>query len=398
MEKKILLPTIVAVATLILLVFGATYAYFTMNSTNEFGTKELQATVEDMAGSVVLEQVESTLSLNVTREMMSEDNTRTAYYASGSVTPANIAKISVAGEGIYKCDYKITVTKTATSAANDLIETIKNEGNDDMQLLINNRTYFSDTSFPITITDTIYNITETNSKYITSNFEIWNIDYEQNYLKGKDVTLTYSISDFECELSESTGGYTDLAFTYEYMDDLGYYEVYDYRDDLFLATSKNVVIPEIFQGKDGVWYRVTSFESYYESDARGIETFELPDSVISIGEYALDRLDVVTIKLPRNLVSVGTTVFGENGNLENIYIPKSLQNIEVGFFNGLLENLGSLNIYYEGTEAEWNAMFAKYVGDGKEYESIISFLFDIPQEAIDGEGFELPPINYNVNY
>jgi len=127
-NKKILVPTIVAVATLVLLVFGATYAYFTIGSTNNFGTKELNATVEDVADAVVLEQVENELSLSITRTMMDGFNVGTYYYASGSDTPANIAKMSVAGDGIYKCNYKLTITKSASSTANDLYKAIVENG------------------------------------------------------------------------------------------------------------------------------------------------------------------------------------------------------------------------------------------------------------------------------
>ena len=85
-NKKILIPTIIAVVTLILLVFGATYAYFTVGSTNNFGTKNLSATIEGMAEDIILQQVENELSLDVTRVQMSEDNAGTTYYASGSST------------------------------------------------------------------------------------------------------------------------------------------------------------------------------------------------------------------------------------------------------------------------------------------------------------------------
>jgi len=205
-NKKILIPTIVAVATLVLLVFGATYAYFTVGSTNNFGTKELNATLEDMADAVVLEQVESTLSLNVTRAMMSEDNSGTTYYASGSSTPANIAKISTSGEGMYACTYTIKVTKSASSAENDLYTAIQGMSQmyGNASLILNGKHYdfLSTNLFPITHIGTIHGITEDTPQYITANMLIKNSIANQNELKGKDITLTFEVTEFNCYLDE----------------------------------------------------------------------------------------------------------------------------------------------------------------------------------------------------
>jgi len=404
-NKKILIPTIVAVATVVLLVFGATYAYFTVGSTNRFGTKELNATVEDIASAVVLEQVENTLSLNVTRAMMSEDNSGSAYYASGSVKPANIAKISVAGDGIYKCDYKVTISKSASSEENDLYYAIKeNNAVGEISFSLNsNNIYledyqmgvydFYDISFPMTYTDTIYNITKDSPKYITSNLEIDNGWWEQNYLKRKDITLTYSISDFECELSEPNEEYTELSFNIDFLDDIGYNGYFD-LDGQYNFFDKNIVIPETFQGKNGVWYKVTSISDISHFPMENVENIEIPDSVTSIYGGAFLGFDGDTIKLPKKLESIGEGLFGIGG-LKNIYLPKSLSNIDSGF----LAETYLENIYYEGTEQEWNTLFEDYVGEDKEFESIIYYLYNVySEEEFDEWGYTIPEFHFNVNY
>jgi len=366
MEKKIIVPTIVAVATLILLVFGATYAYFTVTSTNSFGTKELNATVEDMADAVVLKQIEEELSLNVTRVQMSEENQYTTYSTSGNWYPANIAELSVSGEGIYKCDYKVTVTKSSSSTENDLYKAVQDSGRCfDVLLNINsyrhpaddylpgNYDFCKSNLFPVTYSDTIYNISKDNPKYIASNIQIWNNDKNQNYLKGKDITLTYSISDFECELSEPTGEYTDLTFyggIEGHFNDLGYYIA---EDESYLTSSSNTVkIPETFQGKDGVWYRVTSLGWLLAYD------------------------------------------------VQNVYLPKSLENVEAGAFSSSFE---LENVYFEGSETEWNALFTEYVGTGKDYESIFGYLYDCSTDSelnylLNDFDVTLPTMHYNVIY
>ena len=229
-NKKILIPTIVAVSTLILLVFGATYAYFTIGSTNNFGTKDLSATIEDMADAVVLEKIENELSLNVTRAMMSQDNKYTTYYASGNSTPANIAKMSVAGEGRYACDYTISVTKSSSSEENDLHTTVKNErGYNDVYFRINKDSYdfARTTSFPITYSGTAYGITKNTPRYITSNLEIKNTSSNQNYLKGKDITLTLEVTEFDCYLNEADDSAPIYAIYDENEQILAFYQNHD---------------------------------------------------------------------------------------------------------------------------------------------------------------------------
>jgi len=235
-NKKILIPTIVAVATLVLLVFGATYAYFTIESTNNFGTKELNATLEDMADAVVLEQLENTLSLDVTRAMMSEDNAGTTYYASGSSTPANIAKMSVAGEGRYACDYTISVTKSASSEENDLytaFQGMSTKSTGQINFNVDERRYdfYSSYLFPITYSRRIYGITKNTPQYITANLSLLNKNVNQNVLKGKDITLTFEVTNFDCYLTEADESAPIYAIygmdDYSYMMTLAFYQNHD---------------------------------------------------------------------------------------------------------------------------------------------------------------------------
>ena len=388
MNKKTAVSTLIAVATLTFLVIGATYAYFTMGPSNSFGTKELNATIDGMGGSVVLSQENDLLSLNITGSQMSEENVWNGYYASGSYIPANIAKVSVAGDGIFKCDYTITVTKSSTSPENDIYNAYFNnsareEGEIVFNLNYNEYDFFDADIFPLTYSDTMYNISKDTPRYITSNLIIINQEFEQNYLKGKDMTLTYSINDFECELSEPSQQYTDLTFTYEYLNDIGYAEIF--ADSEFYVSSESVVIPETFQGKDGVWYRVTGLESIVETTLWNVESLELPNSLKSISSGALaNNLGVETLKLPKQLVSIGTEALGWSEHLRNLYIPKSVQEIGIEI---VLETPLE-NIYFEGSEAEWNALFADYVGSGKEYSTIFECL------GVTSN----PTIHYNVKY
>jgi len=376
-NKKILIPTIVAVATLVLLVFGATYAYFTIESTNNFGTKELNATVEDMASAVVLEQVENTLSLDVTRAMMSdkavydeetgailEGNIGTKYYASGSTIPANIAKMSVAGEGTYTCTYKINVAKSATNDLYTAFQGMSTKSSDQIYLTLNGAKYDFNTAnlFPITYNGTTYGITKDSPQYITANLALLNKNVNQNDLKGKDITLTFSISDFNCELDDISE-YTELAFTYNYMDDLGYnaepieanWNMYMglYKDNEII---KDIVIPETFRGNNGVWYRVTSLQS------------------INVDETYW--LDINSLKIPKSVTILKNMALYGIDEGYSLYLPKN-----ISFEDYALSSAPS-DIYYAGSEAEWNTLVSKY-------ESFWEYIGIYGSEPI---------MHYNVNY
>ena len=206
MDKKTLTSTIVAVSTLLILIFGATYSYFTVTSDNRFDTKNLTAEIEDMAGNVILTQENNSLSLEVSRIQMSEENAGTYYYATGSSTPANIGKITVDGEGTYTCDYTINVTKSSKTPESDMSVALSSLSFAARRLTtfeINGTDYVLGGTYPRTHTGTISDITENTPKYITANMAIHNSNSDQNALKGTDITLTFEVTNFECRLQGS---------------------------------------------------------------------------------------------------------------------------------------------------------------------------------------------------
>jgi len=279
-NKKILIPTIIAVVTLILLVFGATYAYFTVGSTNNFGTKNLSATIEGMAEDIILQQVENELSLDVTRVQMSEDNAGTTYYASGSSTPANIAKISTSGDGTFTCTYKINVTKSATNDLYTAFQGMSTKSTNQIYLNINDSKYDFNTAslFPITYNGTISGVSKDTPQYITANLALLNKNVNQNALKGKDITLTFSISDFNCELEKPV---PIFAVHYNELDtcldenDCIYYDVlkfYQNNDEVNVGdTYKGSVVANVYKDLNNTNY--TSAPPW-SGDYAGVEIVE----------------------------------------------------------------------------------------------------------------------------
>jgi len=198
MEKnKILIPTIFAVITLVVVTFGATYAYFTVTAKNDFGTKTIEAKTPDV-GSVAL-STGSNLYLNLSRSNMTQANVGTYYAVSDSAgiattteTTVNIGTATVSGEGTFTCTYKLSIVqegtlKEALTIANTAILNVNG---------INYDVY--STSFPLTIDGTMTGLLDGSPQNITAQFKFVNTNTSQNELKNKNITIKFSVSDFDC--------------------------------------------------------------------------------------------------------------------------------------------------------------------------------------------------------
>lgn len=202
MEKnKILIPTIVAVLTLIILTFAATYAYFNVTAINNFGTKTIEASTPDV-GSVAL-STGSNLYLNLTRSNMTQANVGTYYaiadssgIATTTETTVNIGTATVTGEGTFTCTYDLKAEyegtlKSALTTNNIAILTINGTDYD-----------VYSTNFPFVISGTMTGLTSVASQNITAQFRFVNTSSVQNELKNKNITITFSVANFDCTATE----------------------------------------------------------------------------------------------------------------------------------------------------------------------------------------------------
>ncbi|MEE1064729.1 MAG: leucine-rich repeat domain-containing protein, partial [Acutalibacteraceae bacterium] len=84
-----------------------------------------------------------------------------------------------------------------------------------------------------------------------------------------------------------------------------------------------------------------------------LKTVHLPDSITSIGKEAFRFSGIETITLPKGLTTIESSVFHYCENLISVEIPVSVTKIENAFYYG---NNSLTDIYYHGTEEQWNAI------------------------------------------
>ena len=216
--KKILVPTIIAIATLVVMTVGATYAFFTVGANDQFTTTTATATTGEIGGVAITKTDNDPLTLDVTATQMLEENAGT-YYATGSTTPKTIGTISVTGAGTYSCTYSIKVTQqTSAGKSVNLYEAFQGYNEDDaaqvktngqIYFTVNERTFdfntadlFNDTNN--VYTTTVSGLTSSNGATVTSNLVIVNSEtIDQTHLNNAGITLTYDVTSFECELTSN---------------------------------------------------------------------------------------------------------------------------------------------------------------------------------------------------
>ena len=97
---------------------------------------------------------------------------------------------------------------------------------------------------------------------------------------------------------------------------------------------------------------VTAFLNY-----SSLESIKIPDSVTTIGYSAFSFCSSLeSIKIPNGVTSIGNSAFQECMNLASITIPDSVTSIGNSAFQ---ECTRLANIYYKGTEEQWNAITKK---------------------------------------
>lgn len=134
--------------------------------------------------------------------------------------------------------------------------------------------------------------------------------------KAADFIITVSIQEPECE---------DFVVTESNRYMIGYTD-----------ETTELVIPETFQGSDGIWYRVIGIDNNAFNGCENIKTIVIPDSVTSIGNFAFKSAQIMQVEIPDSVTTMGQGVFNGCNQLNDVIIGSGLTSISPGTFSNCI--------------------------------------------------------------
>lgn len=205
-KQKILIPTLIVILVLVLMVVGATFAYFSVDIQNDSQVIKVNGNAQSV-GNVSLSAGDN-LKLILTAESMMNNNRNVNYYATIDGTPTTeennvaIATAKVSGNGTMDCDYKINATIKATNSMYDAFNRMNTKSKNQLVLKFDGVEYdFYDTTFPKEIRGKISGINSETTKDILASFKVVNrSDIKQDALAGTDLTLSFAVTEFICQI------------------------------------------------------------------------------------------------------------------------------------------------------------------------------------------------------
>jgi len=210
-NQTLIAAFVVCIITFILLIMGATYAYFQATN-NASGTTNLDATTEAI-GNVVVTNPTENLYLKLSAYEMHEDQKGNSYYATStngdgvvyaSERENNVfANYSIEGgtdNTTYNCTFKLNVTKPQDIRSGDM----------NLEISLLNGAKINGGS---TLTTDLYNAASSynvefsvkgngTGNLITGDIKLNNTTGVQDHLIGKTLSTRINVSDLECEVAE----------------------------------------------------------------------------------------------------------------------------------------------------------------------------------------------------
>ncbi len=237
-NKKLL---ILGIVTILLFVVGASYAYFAVSTTNNFGTHTISGTMEDV-GSVALTSTNNNISINLTAADMMQGSSDIYYYGSTDGTPLTnsdwpaplikLADAIVTGSGYYDCNYTVSITASGTNNMYTAFQGMNGKSAGQIGFGIGDYIYgytggsqgegtrvdFNTANlFPVTYNGVINGISSSKPGAIYGALAVANkSNVDQTALAGTDITMTATVTSFTCAVSEPYLRNNTIASTTKY--------------------------------------------------------------------------------------------------------------------------------------------------------------------------------------
>ena len=211
-NKRQFVFLLIGVVALLILVIGASFAYYGSQESINYST--INASVNAESVGIISLTTGNNISLSLTNSQMSDSGADIIYYgtASGtqiaqnmaSVTKTAIGTATTIGNGTFNCAYTMIVNDNANSLYDAYQSNANsNKGAGQVILSINNTDYDFSTAnlFPLTYTGSLNGIVEGSPKNITATIKFVNkTGLNQSALAGSSITLTFNVNQFNCNM------------------------------------------------------------------------------------------------------------------------------------------------------------------------------------------------------
>ncbi len=294
-RKKIIIYASIVFVSLLILIVGSSYAYFSITSTNSFGSKTISASAPNI-GSVILVGDNNTVSLNLSAADMMKKTYNVYYYgttsgtASTNRTSVQIAHTEVNGEGYFNCSYTLQATNSGTNNLYTAFQGWSGKSTGQIVLTVGGNTYDFNSAnlFPKTIQGTTYGATSSSSKIIEASLKFLNNNVDQSVLKNKDITITLTATSFSCSIADgpyyyvfdsTRPSYNFMSVPLESNSGLDYYMIGDNNGDYSMVCG-------VFSGTEycvqpNSWSNVSTIKSEMEALGATCDSYMLEGGVLA---------------------------------------------------------------------------------------------------------------------
>ncbi len=187
---------------LLLMIIGATYAYFAVSTVSNFGTRTINAQAGNI-GTVTLDGSNALLNMSLTALDMVQGSSDITYYASSSGTTTTPTEVTIGTASVtpstdtnyYHCTYTLSVTHTGTNDMYTAFTSGANKSTGQIILTINGTDYDFYDGWPANnqVTGEFYT-NVSNPADITAGLRLINdSEINQNYLANTDIQISISL-------------------------------------------------------------------------------------------------------------------------------------------------------------------------------------------------------------